>query len=182
MDDALTRVAYTTTPITSSKPKSQLSDSGELVDDPAPLIGASSIFVVTRLKYTLAASGSTIYRVREFSKDNLTKISEFDLDLSNVADGQGRVTSLLYRNNNIYIALATTVSDHGINDSTDDGSLSDIILVKMQQNWTFNAQTDVKTISAEPNDVENYISGFKADASYGTEKTRTRCGEGTFDT
>lgn len=166
LDDSFTRVAYTATPITSSMPKSQLSDGGELVDDPAPLIGPSSVFVITRLKYTLATSGNTIYRVREFTKDNLTKISEFDLDLSTVADGQGRVTSLLYRNNNIYIALATTVSNQGINDSTDDGALSDIILIKMQQDWTFNAQTDVKTISAEPIDVENYISGFKTDTGY----------------
>lgn len=165
LDDSFNRVAYTATPITSSKPKSQLSDGGEMVDDPAPLIGPSSVFVITRLKYTLATNGNTIYRVREFTKDNLTKKPEFDLDLSTVADGQGRVTSLLYWNNNIYIALATTVSDQGMNEETDDGALSDIILVKITQGWTFDSK-DVQTLSAEPNDRENYVSGFKTDGSY----------------
>lgn len=166
LDDSLSRVAYTATPIKSSKPMSELQDGGELLDDPAPLIGPDGVFVITRLKYSLSMSGRTIYKVRGFSKDDLTKLSEFDLDLSSVADGRGRVTSLLFWNSNIYIALATTVSDEGVSESNDDGALSDIILVKMGQEWTFNAQTDVKTISAEPNDRENYVTGLKTDGSY----------------
>jgi hypothetical protein len=166
LDDNFTRVAYTSIPITSSKPMAELQDGGELVDDPAPLIGPNSVFVITRLKYSLSMVGRTVYRVREFNKDNLTKLSEFDLDLSSVADGRGRVTSLLYLNNNIYMAIATTVSDQGLSEGTDDGAMSDIITVRMQQNWTFDPQKDVKTIAAEPNDRENYVSGFKADNIY----------------
>jgi hypothetical protein len=107
-----------------------------------------------------------MYRVREFSKNALTKLSEFNLDLSDAVDGRGRVTSLLFWNSNILMALATTVSDQGVNENNDDGALSDIILVRMRQDWTFDPQKDVRAISVEPNDRENYISGFKTDGSY----------------
>ncbi len=166
LDDNFARVAYTSTPITSSKPMSELQDGGELLDDPAPLVGPNSVFVVTRLKYSLSMSGRTIYRVREFSKDNLTKLSEFDLDLSNAADGRARVTSLLFWNSGFFIAVATTVSDQGLNENNDDGAMSDIVLVRIGQDWTFDPQKDVQTISAEPDDRENYVSGFKANSSY----------------
>ena len=108
-------------------------------------------------------AGSTVYRVREFSKDTLTMLSQFDLDLSGAADGRGRVTSLLFANNRIYMALATTVSDQGLNEAVDDGAKSDIVLVRMTENWTFDPQADVWTLSAEPNDVENYVSGLDTD-------------------
>jgi hypothetical protein len=160
LDDSFNRVANTVAPVTTSKPMSELQEGGELVDDPAPLIGPTSVFVVTRLKYSLSTTGKTIYRVREFSKDGLDKLSEFDLDLSAIADGRGRVTSLLYKDNSIYIALATTVSNKGINEGNDDGAMSDIILVKMKSDWTFDPQKDVKTLSSEPDDRENYVSGF----------------------
>ncbi|MBM4137093.1 MAG: hypothetical protein FJ241_09740 [Nitrospira sp.] len=166
LDDNFNRVAYTAAPITNSKPMSELQDGGELVDDPAPLVRPNTVFVITRLKYSLSTTGNTIYRVREFSKDNLATLSEFDLDLSNVADGRGRVTSFLYWNNSIFMALATTVSDQGVNEGNDDSAKSDIVLVKMTQNWTFNPQNDVQIISAEPDDRENYAAGFKTDGNY----------------
>jgi hypothetical protein len=166
LNDSFDRIAYTQVPITNSKPMSELQDGGELVDDPAPLVGSNSVFVVTRLKYSLAIAGKTIYRVREFSKSDLTKLSEFDLDLSTVADGRGRVTSLLFWNNYILMALATTISDQGINENTDDGALSDIVLARMRQDWTIDPQNAVQIISAEPNDRENYVSGFKTDGVY----------------
>ena len=64
LDDAFDRVDYTPTPVAQSMPMSQLSDGGELLDDPAPLVGPNSVFVVTRLKYSLSLSGRTVYRVR----------------------------------------------------------------------------------------------------------------------
>ena len=144
LDDSLTRVAYTSTPITSSKPLSELQDGGELLDDPAPLIGPNTVFIVTRLKYPLSMAGKTIYRVREFTKDNLTKLSEFALDLSGAANGRARVASLLFFDNTFYMALATTVSDEGINEGNDDGALSDIILVRMQD-WSDLCKDDSGT-------------------------------------
>jgi hypothetical protein len=166
LDDSFNRVANTVAPVTTGKPMAELQEGGELVDDPAPLIGPTSAFVVTRFKYSLSTTGKTIYRVREFSKDGLVKLSEFDLDLSAVADGRGRVTSLLYKDNSIYIALATTVSNKGINEGNDDGAMSDIILVKMKSDWTFDPQKDVITLSSEPDDRENYVSGFKYYGAY----------------
>lgn len=165
LNDSFDRIAYATVPITNSKPMAELQDGGELIDDPAPLVGSNSVFVVTRLKYSLAIAGKTIYRVREFSKNDLTMLNRFDLDLSSVADGRGRVTSLTFWNNNIYIALATTVSDVGLNENVDDGAKSDIKIVKMMQNWNFTPES-VKTISANPNDVENYVCGLESDSNY----------------
>ncbi|MBI3680807.1 MAG: hypothetical protein HY235_10460 [Acidobacteria bacterium] len=152
LDDSFERVAYTPEPIASSKPASELQDGGETLDDPAPLVGTTSVFVVTRLKYSIAMAGRTVYRIREFSKDNLTPLSEVDLDLSDAVDGRARVTSLLSIDNSIFIALATTVSDQAVNENNDDGALSDIVLIRMRPDWTFDPQKDVQTISAEPND------------------------------
>ena len=137
-----------------------------MLDDPAPLLGPDSLFVVTRLKYPLATSGQTIYHVREFNKNDLTQVAEFDLDLSEVADGRGRVTSLLYWNDSIFIALATTVSDTGINETSDDGARSDIILIRINPDWIFDPQQDVYTLTAEPDDRENYVCGLETDGNY----------------
>lgn len=168
LNDSFDRIAYTTAPITNSKPMAELQDGGELVDDPAPLAGSTSVFVVTRLKYALAIAGKTIYRVREFSKNDLTKLSEFDLDLSNASgiDGRGRVCSLVYFNEHYYVALPTTVSDIGIVEAVDPSATSNIALIRLDTNWTLNSQTDVKIISAEPNDKEFYVSGFDTDGKY----------------
>jgi hypothetical protein len=166
LNDIFSKVSYTATPISRSKPVTQLSIGGEKLDDPAPLIGSSSIFVITRLHDSIRTTGSTIYRVREFDRNNLSQLSKFDLDLSDIADGRARVTSLLYWHNNILIALSTTVSNSAVNENSDDGAKSDIILVKMQPNWTYNPLLDVHTLTAEPNDIENYISGLKADNNY----------------
>ena len=64
------------------------------------------------------------------------------------------------------MVLATTVSDEGLNENVDDGAKSDIVLVRMMPYWTFNPQSDVRTISAEPNDVENYVCGLEGDNDY----------------
>lgn len=106
-----------------------------------------------------------MYRVREFSKDNLTKLSEFGLNLSDAADGRGRVSSLLFKDSSIFIALATTVSGRAVKEDNDDGAPSDIILVRMKQDWTFDAQKDVRILSSAPDDVENYVSGFDSDTT-----------------
>ncbi len=165
LNSDFTRTAFTG-PIAMSGQMVNPPDGRELLNDPAPLIGPNSVFVITRYDTFLATTGNTIYRVREFSKDTLSQISSFDLDLSAAADGRGRVTSLLYWNNNIYMALATTVSDQGLMEGNDDGAQCDIVLVKMNPDWTFDPLTDVRTISAESNDRENYITGLRTDGTY----------------
>ena len=165
LDDNFERVAYTAVPIVSSKPMAELEDGGELLDDPAPLVGPDSIFVITRLKYPLTIAGKTIYRVREFDKGLRQVRRQFDLDLSSVADGRGRVNSLLFHDSTIYIALATTVSSQGVMESNDDGALSDIILVRLRADWTLDPQRGAQPLSAEPSDRENYVSGFDSDGN-----------------
>ena len=169
LNDSFDLVARAAEPIASAKPVFQTVEGDEILNDPAPLVGPDSVFVVTRFMASIGMSGNTVYRVREFNKDTLALIRQFDLDLSGVADGRGRVTSLLFRNNAIYMALATTVSDQGVNDQylmSDDGAQCDIILVRMTTDWTFDPQTDVRTLSAEANDRENYITGLRADDKY----------------
>ena len=167
LNDDCTSFAANATLIAASIPMTDSPDGQELLDDPAPLIGPNSVFVVTRFDNSISPEGETVYHVREFDKDTLTLRSERHLDLSDAADGRGRVASLLFRNNSIYMALATTFPpDQVVREETDDGALSDIILVRMNQDWSFDPQTDVRTISAEPDDRENYITGLEADGNY----------------
>ena len=166
LNDSFERLGHTDTPIASSKPMVELPDGGELLDDPAPLVGPDSVFVVTRLKYSLSTAGRTAYRVREFDKDLTTMLREFDLDLSSAADGRARVASLLFYKDAIYIALATTVSDQEINDKNDDGALSDIILVKLRPDWTIDPQEGVWPLASEPGDRENYVTGLATDGEF----------------
>ncbi len=162
LNDDLALVASTATPIATSKPMAELPEGGELLDDPAPLIGPNGVHVITRLKYPLGTSGRTIYRVRELSSD-LIQTDGFDLELSDVVDGRARVTSLLFANDRIYIALATTVSDAHVLEANDDGAMCDLILVEMDTAW--NRQS-VHTLSAEPDDLENYVTGLKTDGAH----------------
>lgn len=160
LDDNFNRVAYTETPIVSSQPMAELQNGGELLDDPAPLVGPDSVFVVTRLKYPLTINGDTIYRVREFDKEFRQMLRQFDLNLSSVVDGRARVCSLFFNDNTIYLAVATTVSDKGAIDNNDDGAQSDIVLIRLKADWSLDTQQGVQVLSAESNDRENYVSGF----------------------
>lgn len=166
LNDAFTLVASTTSPITTSKPWADLPEGGELVDDPAPLVTPASVFVVTRLKYSLAKAGRTAYRVRELSREDLRPLQTFDLDLSDAADGRARVASLWHRDGSVYIALATTVADQVTNEDNDDGAESDIVLVKMTAQWTFEPSADLHVLTAEPGDRENYVTGLKGDGHH----------------
>ena len=169
LNDGFDLVARTAEPITGGKPVFQTSEGDEILNDPAPLVGPNSVYVVTRLWSSITTTGNTVYRVREFSKDTMTLQTQFDRDLSGVADGRGRVTSLLFANGSIYMALATTVSDQGASDAnkfSDDGAQCDIILIRMKPDWTFDPLTDVRTLSAEPDDRENYITGLRTDGAY----------------
>ncbi len=166
LNDSFDLVARAAEPIASAMPEFNVQDGDEVLNDPAPLVGPDSVFVVTRLRYSLSMSGNTIYRVREFSKDTMTLIRQFDLDLSAVANGRGRVTSLCWWNNAVYLALATTVSDQGLNEGNDDGAQSDILLLKMKSDWTFDPAADVRTLTAGPDDRENYIAGLRTNGTY----------------
>jgi hypothetical protein len=169
LNDTFDLIASPGAPIASAKPVFEASEGDEILNDPAPLVGPNSVFVATRIYSSITTTGNTLYRIREFDKTNFVNLSTFDLDLSGIADGRARVASLLYWNNSIYMALATTVSDQGANDQnhmSDDGAMCDILLVKMAPDWTFAPQTGVRTISADPDDRENYITGLRTDGVY----------------
>jgi hypothetical protein len=164
LNDTFDLVAAAPSPVASGKSLPTAAEGDEILNDPAPLIGPESVFVITRIWSTITTNGKTIYRVREFSKNTMEQVRTLDLDLSGIANGRGRVTSLCYSGGAIYMALATTVSDKGAGDtgtSSDDGAESDILLVKLKPDWSFDASTDVRIISAESNDRENYITGLK---------------------
>jgi hypothetical protein len=168
LNDTFDLSARAQEPIAIGKPVFLLTEGGEILNDPAPLVGPDSVSVITRLWSSISTTGNTIYRVRELSKNDLSLIRQFDLDLSTVANGRARVTSLLYTNGSIYMALATTVSDTGSGDEnkmSDDGAPSDILLIKMAPDWSFDPETDVRTLSAEPDDRENYITGLRTDGT-----------------
>jgi hypothetical protein len=168
LTDSFDLVTETPTPLASSIPVTNAADGDEVLNDPAPLLGPNSVFVLTRLMSSLSTTGQTVYRVRELSKADLSLLKQFDLDLSSVADGRARVSSLFYFDNYIYMALPTTVSDNNIFDNrlSDDGALSSILLVKMHSDWTFDPLTDVRTISSDAGAVENYVNGFQTDGKY----------------
>ncbi len=162
LDDGFVRVASTPVPLAQSQPLGEAQEGAELLDDPAPLVTEDGLFVVTRLKHALGTAGRTVYRVRALDKDDLSLVAKFDLDLSEVADGRGRVASLLGWRGGVLMALATTVSDQGLREDTDDGAPSDVILLRMRPDWSFG-RDDIVTVSAEPGDRENYVAGLDTD-------------------
>ncbi|MBI5480429.1 MAG: hypothetical protein HY906_16315 [Deltaproteobacteria bacterium] len=167
LDDAMTQMAATPTPLASSSKLAEVPDGHEMLDDPAPLVGPDSVFVVTRLDNSLSSTGDAVYRVRELSKDSLTLIREFDLNLSTAAtprpvSGRGRVCSLRFVDGKILMVLPTTSSDDGIREASDDGAQSDLVLVTLDSDWTF---VEARKLSAEPNDWEGYVTGLHANAT-----------------
>lgn len=162
LDDAFARVAQTPLPLARSQPLAEAPEGAELLDDPAPLVGEDRVFVLTRLKSSLGTAGRTAYRVRALRREDLSLLSTFDLDLSQVADGRARVASLLAQGGRILMALATTVSDQGVREDVDDGALSDVILLRMRPDWSFTPE-EVVTVTAEPGDRENYVCGLRTD-------------------
>ncbi|MFQ5892055.1 MAG: hypothetical protein ACE5HW_04605, partial [Candidatus Methanofastidiosia archaeon] len=161
LNDNFERVGYTGL-IAASKIFNIAEDGDEKLDDPAPVIGPDSVFVVTRIKKSMEKTGQTIYRIREFSFDLKTKLSEFDIDLSSVVDGGARQTSLIYENSFFYIAVPTTV---GVSTIPELGIAypSDIVLVKLNDNWQV---VESRIISADPEYNETYVTGFKTDGTY----------------
>jgi len=157
LDDNFTRAGFTVDPIAVSGPLAGLEEGGELLDDPCPLLGPNSVFVITRLKYSVNSYGKTVYRVRELNLALDKQLRQFDLDLTGKVQGRGRVSSMAFHEGIIYFALSTTTSGHAVVDN-DDAVESDILLVKLKPDWTVSS---VSTISAEPDDRETYISGFK---------------------
>lgn len=144
--------------IATSKNEANQGKGDEKLDDPIPLIGENSIFVITRYKTSIHSSEETRYKVYEFAKD-LEKIREFDLDLSSVADGGPRQSSAMYRDGYYYMVLPTTVGQG----SNEFDTPSDILLVKFNNNWDI---VESEILSENHADIERYMAGFEMDEKY----------------
>ena len=162
LDDDFEKVAYTAEPIAIGPLFTKAKKGEELVNDPIPLIGPDSVFVITRTKQTTCSKEEpTIYRVREFSFDFKTKLSESDLDLSSVADGPGRQASAIYYDGHYYMVVPSTSEEGAF--LVDVITPSDLVLVKLDTNWNILKS---KVISQEPGDVENFVTGFQVHNGY----------------
>jgi hypothetical protein len=158
LNDNFKKVASTGL-ITSGKTHDASEYGDEKLDDPIPLVGKDSIYTITRYKQPFDKFGETKYKVYEFTKD-MSKIREFDLDLSSVADGGARQASAIYHQGYYYMALATTVGPAtGIALKTP----SDILIVKLDTDWKIKESKIISTDNADPNDTETYVTGFQAD-------------------
>ena len=157
LDDSFKRVAYTHIPIVTSVTFNVAEYGDEKLDDPAPVVSTDFVFVITRYKTTFKKSGKTIYKVRKFNKE-LKKLKEFDIDLTSVVDGQARQMSVVYHQDYFYMVTPTTVGEVRVEAAL--ATPSDIVLVKFDKNWKILWS---KTISAEPDDTETYVTGFKMD-------------------
>jgi len=161
LDDNFEKVAYTPEPIATGPMWLKAQPGDELVDDPIPLIGPSSVFVITRIKQeSFSKEEPMIYRVREFTSDLQTKLAEFDLDLSSVAGGSPRQASAIYYNGYYYMVVPTTTESGDYFESM--VTPSNLLLVKLNQGWEI---VDSKFISQEP-DNANFVTGFQVHNGY----------------
>ncbi len=161
LDPSFTRLAWSEAPLAQSQPAAALDEGGEKLDDPAPVIGPDAVYVVTRLQGSLITSAPTLYHVRKLNKDDLSLDGELTLDVSSEADGRSRVASLVYRDGVYLMALATTVSDVGVYEPSDDGAQSDVILVEISAD--FSSVLGAHVLSNEQGDRENYVTGLEMD-------------------
>lgn len=156
LDDRFERIAQVG-PIAQGKFWTQTQEGDELINDPIPLIGPDSVFVITRLKGKSPSKPErTVYRVREFTTD-LKPASEFDLDLSAVADGEPRQSSALSWRGHFFMVIPTT-SEEG-NFPVDMAAPSDLLMVKLNPKWQV---IESKRITDTPGDVATFVTGFQA--------------------
>lgn len=161
LDDSFDRIAYTSDPIAVGPLESASQPGDELVNDPIPLIGPDSVFVITRLEQSsFSQEEPMIYIVREFTNDLKTKLSEFALDLSSVAGGAGRQAGAIYYNGYYYMLVPTTEKSGDYFEAM--VTPSELLLVKLDQDWKI---IEYKTISQEP-DNANFATGFQACNDY----------------
>jgi DNA-binding beta-propeller fold protein YncE len=165
LDDSFKRVAYTGV-ITSGPAYKYQKFGDERTDDPAPVISNDGVYVVTMYKDSFSKEGSTRYHVRRFDK-NLNKISEFDLDLSDIADGAAGQPSIIFENGYYYMVMRTTVGNCPLY-SIDWQCPADLIMAKLDRNWQ---PVEHKIVAKDVNEkgeehIESYVTGIASDENY----------------
>lgn len=157
LDDKFERVADTKNYIAKDKPEGIAEPGDELVNDPMPLIGPNSVFVITRLEQASHSQGvPVIYRVYEFSNDLQKKLSQLDLDLSNVATGGSRQASVSYYNGYYYMVVPTTSKSGNYVENM--ATPSDLLLIKFDKNWKI---VKTQNLSQNHEDIETFVLGFQ---------------------
>lgn len=162
LDDNFERVAYTDVIATSTMFK--IAKPGdEKLDDTPSVIEGDNIYVMTRYKSTIKKEGETRYKLYKFDKD-LHKESEFELDLSEYADGEAKQASIIYENGYYYIVLPTTVgASNNVVETVEWTVPMDILLVKLDKNWNVVSS---KIIASEGEYSEGYVTGLKSDEKH----------------
>jgi len=136
LNDNFERVAYTSEPIVTAPAWRKEEVGDEVLNDPIALVAPNSIFVITRIYQESSSIGTpTIYRVREFTNDLKTKLSQFDLNLSDLAGAEGNARQAsAYYSNGYYYMIAPTTSKSG-SYAIDMTTPSDLLLVQFDKDW-----------------------------------------------
>jgi len=159
LNDNFERVAYTSEPITIAPAWTKEKIGDEVPNDPISLVGPNSIFVITRIYQGSTSIGNpTIYRVREFTNDLKTKLSQFDLNLSDLAgaEGNARQAAASYYGGYYYMIVPTTSKSGSY--FVDMATPSDLLLVQFDKNWKV---VKYKNLSQNHDDIETFILGLK---------------------
>ncbi|MBI5849043.1 MAG: Ig-like domain-containing protein [Nitrospirae bacterium] len=168
LDDTFARTAYTGV-ITQSTKFTVAAEGDEKTDDPAPMVNGNEVYVMKRIKSTLAQSGATRYRLRKFSKnfqpvDFSAGVTAYDLDLSAYADGEARQASILFADGYYYVTVQTAVGPSSINNDNVVWTIpASLLMVRMDPNFSVK---DSRIVSAEAGYTEGYVTGFKSDSKY----------------
>jgi len=118
--------------------------------------------VMTKIRAEITPDADTVYRLRELTTDLVPIGQPLDLDVSDAADGPAQVNSLLYVDGSFYAALPTTIAPMCGPGGGPDVADHDLMMIRFDDDWTFNAASDVWTLSDCP-EVERYVSGFDHD-------------------
>lgn len=170
LDDNFERVAYTGV-ITNAKRHgfgctgTECAQEGdERIDDPAPMVAGDYVFVMTGIVSTQSQEGNTIYRLRKYDK-SLNKLGEFDIDLSDVTDGETGQSSILYEAGYYFIVRATFVEV--CENPLQWGCPADIAMIKLDNNWDVADSKVIADDSYGTDDHnEQYVTGFQTDDNY----------------
>ena len=165
LNDDFERVAYTGA-IATGRAYNVQQAGDERKDDPEVFLDDKYVYVITMYRGSFSKSGKTKYHVRRFDR-NLNLISEFDLDLSQIADGAAGQPSAIYENGYYYMVFRTTTGEYPAT-AIDWQCPSDLIMAKMDSNWKV---VDSKIIASDKNSkgeeyIEGYVTGIDSDDEY----------------
>jgi hypothetical protein len=160
LDDNFDRVAYTGA--FANVPTFNVAGPGdERMDDTAPMVTGENAYAMTRYQTEpfaqLSKEGETIFKIYELNKD-LEKITEFDLNISNIADGGAKQSSIIFEDGYYFLVTPTTTGECiGLICYTD------ILMLKLDLSWNV---LESKIIKEDENYGLGYIINLQSDDNY----------------